>query len=50
MMEWQKAAESWHQESLEDATGEDIASITVEALGKKGSWREPEAWHHMVGF
>ena len=42
----QRAAEVWHCEKPEKATGEGTASVAVDGLGLKESWKEVEAWHH----
>lgn len=39
------AAEIWHCDNPEEATGDVAASVVVEAPGFKKSRREIEAWH-----
>lgn len=43
MKESWKAAETWHCEKPEGATGEGAVSMTVEGLGVKGSYRDVKA-------
>ena len=46
MKESWRAAEAWHCERPREAMGEGAASVAVDGLGLKGSYKEFEAWQH----
>ena len=42
----QRAAEARHCERQWNAIGEGAASVAIDGLGLKGSFKGVEAWHH----